>query len=264
MIINQKRISEIDRFVSPNIKELLNHPLYSNIPTESGLKLFMESHVFAVWDFMSIVKSLQIYFTTVNLPWTPPRNAKISRLINEIVLDEESDINEYGEAKSHFELYVDSMNSFGADTTGINNFLELINYHNLDYAIENAILPLGVKKFLKTTFSFINNGEIHQIASIFTFSREGIIPDMFINIVRKINNNTEGSLDKFIYYLERHIELDGDRHNKLCLQMLSHICGDDDEKWQAVKHAAKKSIVSRIALWDGINKIQKNSCQKIC
>lgn len=264
MIINQKQISDIDKFISPNIKDLLNHPIYSNISTESGLKLFMESHIFAVWDFMSIVKSLQIYFTTVSLPWMPPHNAKISRLINEIVLDEESDINEYGEAKSHFELYVDSMNAFGADTAGINNFLELINRHDLDYGIETAILPAGVKKFLKTTFSFINHGEIHQIASIFTFSREGIIPDMFISIVKKINNNTQGSLDKFIYYLERHIELDGDRHNKLCLQMLSQICGDDDVKWQEAKYAAQKSVMSRIALWDGINEIQKNSCPKIC
>ena len=38
---------------------LKNHILYSSIKTERHLHIFKEHHVIAVWDFMSVLKSLQ-------------------------------------------------------------------------------------------------------------------------------------------------------------------------------------------------------------
>ena len=55
--------------------QLVNHPVYANIKDLDGLKCFMESHVYAVWDFMSLLKALQINLTCVSLPWVPVGNA---------------------------------------------------------------------------------------------------------------------------------------------------------------------------------------------
>ena len=251
MSFNVNKINEILVFLKESKKKLSSHPIYSNITTPEQLKTFMESHVFAVWDFMSLVKSLQLEFTSVHVPWTPPKNPLISRLINEIVLDEESDIDQQGNPTSHFELYIDAMNAFGANTEPIFQFIKHLESGSINDAINKSNLPLGVKDFIETTFKFIEKGSTEEIGAVFTFGREEIIPDMFVAMVKELNVDKIHSLEKFIYYLERHIELDGGTHSELCFQMLSIICKDDD-KWIFAKEAAQKAIDARIKLWDNI------------
>ena len=64
--------------------------------------------------------------------------------------------------------------------------------------------------------------------------------------------NTDNKLDKFVYYLERHIELDGGEHGPLALQLISDLCRDDDQKWNEVESTAINSLIARKKLWDSI------------
>ena len=252
MQINQQKINEVKSFIEPTKRKLINHSLYLAIDSPEKLKVFMESHVFAVWDFMSLVKFLQREFTSINLPWVPPHNPIMSRLINEIVLDEESDLDANGHPISHFELYKQAMEQFGAQSMPINNFLQMVETNSNENFYFINTLPDGIKEFVETTFSFISKGNVAEVAAIFTFGREEVIPDMFMAVTKNLNQQSTHSLEKFIYYLERHIELDGDKHSELCFQMLSLLCGDDNSKWEQVKKASKKAIEARISLWDCI------------
>jgi len=250
-------IQNLERNLSITRNSLINHNLYSKLDSKQKLVVFMENHVFAVWDFMSLIKALQKNLTCVDIPWTPNANRLAGRLVNEIVLAEESDVDQNGDPKSHFELYLESMIQIGANTTIIEDFVTQIkNSKSYNKSIENININPIVKEFMDYTFNIIDTNKNHVIASVFTFGREDLIPDMFIEIVKKLSISDEIKADNLIYYLERHIEIDADEHGPMALKMIEELCGDDETKWKEAEVASKKALEMRIKLWNFIeNKI---------
>jgi hypothetical protein len=235
----------------PLRRRLQSHPLYSSIRTIGDVQRFMETHVFAVWDFMSLLKILQRGLTCVEVPWVPTKHPA-ARLINEIVRDEESDLSRNGRPMSHFELYRSAMVECGSSTSCIDQFLELLSKGcSTMLALDIAGVPAGARQFVRSTFRIINTGQLHQVAAAFAFGREDLIPEMFSAIICEMKNDMPG-LGTFHYYLERHISLDADDHAPHAHKMVSELCGDDPRRWGEAISAANEAIQARIRLWDSL------------
>jgi hypothetical protein len=258
--VHQVFIQNLQTHIAPLRERIINHPVYREIEDLEDLRLFMESHVFAVWDFMSLLKALQQQLTCTTTPWFPVGAPDTRYLINEIVTGEESDIDEQGCRMSHFEMYLAAMTQCQADTSAIQSFLEhLRSTKSLENALIAAKVPAAAANFVRYTFEVIASGQAHIQAAVFTFGREDLIPAMFHSLVADLREVFPDSINKFAYYLERHIEVDGEHHSHLALEMVAQLCGENPQCWQEAKEAAAKALEYRIALWDEVRQqIQQN------
>lgn len=145
------------------------------------------------------------------------------------------------------------MQQAGSQAEGINNLFNELNFgKHIDEALIIANIPVAARNFVQHTFDVIDTNKDHLQAAVFTFGREDLIPDMFVSIVKELSQQLPGKVDILLYYLERHIEVDGDHHSQLAYQMTAELCGDDDSKWAEATVAVKEALQARIALWDGI------------
>jgi len=246
------RFEQLRNKLAPLRSALLNHPIYAEVDSLSRLREFMQMHVFAVWDFMSLVKRLQSELTFNGLPWIPPARARIARFANEVVLGEESDLGPDGKPVSHFELYLRAMDEIGADTTEMRSFSAQIA---LGARWEDALADLnvspGVLDFVDKTLRCAIYGSVVEVASFFFFGREDVIPEMFERLLR-LWANAKIEVPHFAFYLQRHIELDGSSHGPWSQEMLTTLAGQRESNWQAATSAAERAITSRIKLWDSV------------
>ncbi len=247
-----QRLELLKERVQSHREVLINHPVYSSLRSLNDLSIFMEHHVFAVWDFMSLLKSLQSSLTCTVVPWVPVGSASTRYLINEIVVGEESDVDQNGQRMSHFEMYIKAMREVGCDTSGIGNFLASLQSGNSVSASLDNSAPVGAAEFVRDTFQFIEQGKPHIVAAVFTFGREDLIPDMFLSLINEMSKEFPSKTETIRYYVERHIEIDGDHHSKLAYEMTAELCGEDDVKWEEATQTVEKALVSRKMLWDKV------------
>jgi hypothetical protein len=249
-------ITGIENRIANIRAELLQHPLYNNLQSATALQVFMEYHVFAVWDFMSILKTLQQHLTSTSAAWVPTPYPVARKLINEIVVAEESDVDLHGQPASHYELYIQSMKEAGANIQPVHRLVSKLKsgfqVHEV-LRFNSAEINKVALQFLKANQAILKRGKTHEIAAAFTFGREDLIPDLFTQIVQELHAKT-GKFTAFVYYLNRHIELDGDEHGPMALQMLIDLCGHDEDKWQEATNAALEALEARLIFWEGIHK----------
>jgi hypothetical protein len=219
------------------------------------LQRFMEQHVFAVWDFMCLLKELHRQIVSTSAPWFPPKDAMSANLISAILVEEEGDITEDGDYASHFDIYISAMENLGANTSSIKALLQRLRSGRLlQDAIKN--LPgvhLNTKKFVSTTFSFFNR-PVHEIAAAFVYGREGITAPMFTSLLEQLERKVKQPerLRTVVYYFKRHIALDSEEHFPKALKMLSNLIGSDQQKLKDVEKAAIEALNARIHFLTGI------------
>jgi len=231
---------------------LARHPLFAELRTLGDLRRFMEWHVFAVWDFLSLLKRLQRDLTCISLPWTPPAHPRAARLINEIVLSEESDLTPDGGSLSHFELYRAAMREIGADTGCVDAFLDcLAQGVALEAAIARSGVPAPAAAFMRATLRTAQAGSLDQVLGSFFFGREKVIPAMFSGLLQSWGMTREEA-PLFVFYLERHIALDGAEHGPAAETLIAELVGEDAIRQEALLTAALAALRQRGQLWDGL------------
>ncbi len=235
------------------VERLTSHQIYHHVCDEQSLRIFMRAHVFAVWDFQSLLKALQRMVTCVDIPWLPSGDPVARRLINELVLDEESDRTPGGGYLSHFELYLEAMGQCGADATPIQNLLcDLRSGKTLEKSLEQANVPPGVRRFVLSTMAVARSRDIHRIAAAFAYGREEVIPAMFRRLVDERASLSPEGWSTFRYYLDRHIGEDADRHGPLARELVARICGSDNLLWSEAQEVARSLLGERIVFWDEV------------
>ncbi|KAA6184850.1 DUF3050 domain-containing protein [Thiohalocapsa marina] len=235
-------------------QELNAHPLYDEIRDLNDLRIFMQHHVFSVWDFMSLIKHLQQVVAPTTTPWMPRGDAEVRYFINQLVLEEESDRIETDTGtlySSHFEYYCQAMNEVGADGERPLQFLAAVREQGLDAALYSDLVPLPSRYFTETTFCFIREDKPHAAAAALAVGRERVIPDMFRRLIDGMGI-TPQQAPAFHTYLNRHIHLDEDFHGPLSLKLLDSLCGDDSKRLEEAATAAEEAVCARLRLWDGV------------
>ncbi|HVV69517.1 MAG TPA: DUF3050 domain-containing protein [Gammaproteobacteria bacterium] len=248
-------LSNILTITQPLVDKIQEHPTFSAITSLERLRRFAQIHVFAVYDFMALLQALQRSLTGNSLLWLPPIDHLGCHLIHTMLAEEESDFLPDGRCLSHFELYLDAMQCCGADAQSITTFINSVQ-HNADLSqlLTQDDIPNPAKRFLTDTFDIID-GDSHMIASAFAFGREHITSPMFTQILQQLTSLTideRYSLQPFIYYFQRHIDLDGGKHSQQSKTLLANLCGTDENKWDEAAGAAFFSLKSRLQLLDGI------------
>ncbi len=245
-------LESFEKELFPLRKQLMEHPLFDRIQTITGMSFFMENHVFAVWDFMSLLKTLQLQLTSTSVPWLPPKNRDAARFINEIVTGEESDEISPGKYISHFELYLEAMQEAGANLLQINSFTTaLVAGCDYEKALSIAGAPQYVCLFVRTTMKFCTL-QPHEVAAAFLYGREDIVPEMFTRILANSTLSERSQLLKLRRYLERHIEIDGESHGPMSKKLMQSLCANDSVKWKGAMLVAQSALRARHQLWDGI------------
>lgn len=239
--------------------ELLNSSVFkpNSIRSIADLRILMEHHVFAVWDFMSLVKALQREIAPAPEAWLPPSDREGARMINEIVLCEESDYGPDGRtALSHFELYLEAMREVGADTTRAEEFLESVAQTGVDQALSELRLPVSIDQFVRHTFEVIRSNKPWIVCAAFAFGRESIIPDMFQRL-RQSEAMKNIDCPAFDYYLARHIEVDGGSedtpgHGELATRLLDRLCDDNSDRHAEAEKTGVEALRMRTQFWLGV------------
>jgi len=246
-------IKNIHKSIAPLNEKLCSHPLYNAMKTVEDVQVFMENHVFAVWDFMTILKSLQQALTCVETVWVPSGNAQARRLINEIVLCEESDEDGEGGYASHFEIYLRAMQHCRANTTQIDEFISALRKGTGPLvALENARIPDCTRQFVYRTLSSTTHSQSCELAASFAYGREHLLPEVFECVIDEVGEMGNQRLGYFVNYLRRHIEVDGDSHGPMAEEMIRNLCGDSPLRWRLAEQAAVRALEARIRLWDGV------------
>ena len=228
------------------------HRVFACVRSPHQLRIFMQWHVYAVWDFMSLVKRLQRDLTCVSVPWLPPVNASAARLINEIVIGEESDETGTGGHASHFDLYLRAMREVGADCSAIQAFIRYVREgFPVAQALERVEAPIPVASFVLSTLQTACHGSTHEVLGSFFFGRENVIPMMFNSLLKDWTVDPT-TAPTFVYYLKRHIELDGDDHGPAAERIIRELLRDDPVKQAELISAARHAVNARLALWDAL------------
>ncbi|MHC4376885.1 MAG: DUF3050 domain-containing protein [Planctomycetota bacterium] len=248
-----RELQRLEAHLEPLRRRLLEADVYASVADMDALRRLTEHHVFAVWDFMSLVKRLQGELTCMQQPWRPVGDPELRRTITEIVLEEECDRDPQGNAISHFELYLEAMRRLGANPSAAKRLVAALDRgRDPRTALAECGAPEPALAFSRVTLELAAHEHPAAAAAAFAFGREEVIPDMFRRFLERLGNEPGDPAAWLRFYLDRHVELDGDAHGPAAERIVAHLCGDDPEAWRVARWAAERALTARCELWEAV------------
>ena len=231
-------------------KQLLRfHPVYAAIRNSESLRIFMERHVLCVWDFMSLLKSLQTSLSCTAVPWLPPPFPEAARFVNEMVLREESDEIRPGLHRSHFEWYLEAMREAGCASDAIDRLVgRLAGGAALRDALQESGLPSESLRSTRHTLD-ITRRPLAVKAAVFFHGREDVTARMFLPIVGTLEQNGL-YCPTLLAYLRRHVEMDSKRHGPMAARLMEQLFAVAPQHRDEAHEAVWRVLDARRQLWD--------------
>jgi Protein of unknown function (DUF3050) len=93
-------------------------------------------------------------------------------------------------------------------------------------------VPPHVQAFVAHTMGLAQSGSTEEVLAAFFYGREDIIPEMFRRLQKTLPGARQDNdpLRHFIYYIDRHIELDGDAHGPTGRESLENLVGHSPQR----------------------------------
>jgi hypothetical protein len=258
------RLQAIQVRIAPLHNKIAQHPVLDKITSIADVRFLMQQHVFAVWDFVCLLKVLHQRVVGCEVPWFPSQDPDSARLLYELLIEEETDrlpvpnLSDH-QHQSHFSLYLTAMRECGADTEPIETCLARLK---AGQSLEEALLHPGIlsttRAFVAQTFSTFQ-AATPVLAASFVFGREAMVPDFFGPWLQQLITHKIPDCSLLKYYLERHITLDGDTHFPKAANMLARLCGDDTRAWQQASQMAEAALAARLDFLTGVNELTYES-----
>jgi hypothetical protein len=249
-------MKEFDRIlqkVLPAQDKILNHQVYKEIENLDDLNLFLEYHVFFVWDQMSSLKAMQKDLTCMNVPWVPKRSPQTRKYINELVLNAEGNDLISETVLSEYESYLELMRESDADSSSIERLEKSINRgENFKDLLDHLDMPKVVKSYLDFTYKTIESKDAHKIAANFVFGKQSLIPHRLVKLLNELNKKFPVDLSLQIKYFESKVMKETGKIEDVAKKIFEELCGHDEEKWDDVAEVAERTLERRLQLWDDI------------
>jgi hypothetical protein len=140
------------------------------------------------------------------------------------------------------------MRDIGASTRQFEKFRSLVLVGiPVEVALARIGAPPHVQAFVAHTMALANSGSTEEVLAAFFYGREDIIPEMFgrlLNTLYRAKHNND-RVRNFIYYIDRHIELDGDSHGPMGRELLEDLLANSPNRVEQARRAACSSIDAR-------------------
>ena len=182
----------------------------------------------------------------------PPKHNKAARLVNEIISGEETDVLPTGQPMSHYEMYRIAMDEVGTDPTTFDDFFnKVLEGKPVEEALDHPSIHPAIREFVTATIKTATTGTVAQVLGSFFYGREDSIPQMFSNFLKSWGIN-EAHAPTLVYYLKRHIELDGESHGPAVQEIMTDSLNGNVGEWETLFDEALKAVELRIQLWDAL------------
>ena len=228
------------KLIEAKTQKLSHHEVYSKVTSRAQISCFMSYHIFAVWNFIKLLKSLQIKTSIALRSQALECSGETRDLIGKIVFAEESELYPYGQPTEYFAVYLGAISELEVNSNFLWTFLT--SKHSLQ-----SLKP-GIQELVGYNLTLAETGTIGEIAAAFFCGREPVSYQLFTSIIKILKQDGK-ECPNLINYTEKLNQENSRQVGTLVLKLLDYFCKDETDKVFALQ-AGLEALNLREQLWN--------------